>query len=88
MKKSWWTIDRIAMLIGLCVTLFGWGITWGISNTKIGSLEEDKVELERKVEKLEDENNDQEIKISLNTDAVGDVTDILRDILRARPEED
>lgn len=83
MKKSWWTIDRVIMLLTIAGLLFGWGRTTGKQGEEIADLKEDKIELEAEVETLKEKHNDQEIKISLNTDAVGDFNDIIRGLLRS-----
>jgi hypothetical protein len=89
MKKSWWTPDRIAMLIGLMVTLFGWGVTWGVMSGKVATQEEKIVELEAYKKEAEKQDTEQEINIRLNADAVDDIADILwSNIIGSRPGEE
>ena len=88
MKKSWWTPDRIAMLIGLIVTLFGWGTTWGVLSTKVSHQEEKISGLEAYKAEAEKCDNEQEIKISLNAKSDEYITDILRSLLNSSGTEE
>ena len=77
------------MLIGLMTTLFGWGVTWGVMNTKVNHQEDEIAELQAYKTEAEKKDNEQEIKISLNADAVDYITDILWVFIdRPRPGEE
>lgn len=76
------------MLITIAGTLFGWGMTWGVLNTKVNNQYETIIELKEYKAEAERENTQQEIKINLNADGIGDVNDILRDLIwGSRPPE-
>ena len=69
-------IDKLPLYIGLAVTLFGWGTTWGILSSRVGNQAEDIAELKVELKEERDKNVQQEIKISLNADGITDLSDI------------
>ena len=76
------------MLIGLAVTLFGWGVTWGSLGGKVNGLEEDKKVLEQTVLTITDENHEQDIKISRNADADAYIIELMRILFGESGPED